>query len=563
MRKVLRKLISATLLLVLPIGATAHVTTFDNKIITISQQNFTSTTYLSSSDGESNRCAWTTTDTPTAENLFFYDATNKKLVSVTTGQVLRLTASNGHATWNSGTVDATVEFDASTASGYETKHLVRIDSDTRSLFNAGGAKSDAGKPVLVSTTTKGYILTVEEATAPAATFENKLGEYFTNTFVVPTSSTAYGEYSCTELDVVLTECKGISTSATFDAIKEAVSRLSDAIVMNVPKAGDFLRIRSVADNSYYLAAGSVTKVNTNDCASFETGKEATGETIFYYDGFHLINYSLGFSLANNSNFCGYAGEGEGTTITFQASTGATGQFNIYFLGTSGNRCLYCNTSTGRTDAGGTVDASAGYRYTLEKVTELPLTVSEAGYATFIAPVALEIPNDVEAYMVDEEPADGKIKVKKVTETTNNGLIVKANPGTYNFPIVYQYENPTGTEISDYLKGSHITETISQDENVYIFGKKDSKIGFFKMSSGDRQIHAYRAYYCPREEESGEGAAGISAFIIDEGSITGINDAVATDAADTTDASTYDLQGRRVSAPTKGLYIKGGKKIYVK
>ena len=28
-------------------------------------------------------------------------------------------------------------------------------------------------------------------------------------------------------------------------------------------------------------------------------------------------------------------------------------------------------------------------------------------------------------------------------------------------------------------------------------------------------------------------------------------------------ATYDLQGRRVEAPTKGLYIQNGKKVYVK
>ena len=34
-------------------------------------------------------------------------------------------------------------------------------------------------------------------------------------------------------------------------------------------------------------------------------------------------------------------------------------------------------------------------------------------------------------------------------------------------------------------------------------------------------------------------------------------------ADTADAPVYDLQGRRVANPTHGVYIVGGKKVFVK
>ena len=61
------------------------------------------------------------------------------------------------------------------------------------------------------------------------------------------------------------------------------------------------------------------------------------------------------------------------------------------------------------------------------------------------------------------------------------------------------------------------------------------------------------------EKSPANARALS--IVFEGETTGIS-TVKTD-ADTKDAAVYDLQGRRVMQPTKGLFIVGGKKVVVK
>ena len=50
-------------------------------------------------------------------------------------------------------------------------------------------------------------------------------------------------------------------------------------------------------------------------------------------------------------------------------------------------------------------------------------------------------------------------------------------------------------------------------------------------------------------------------IVFEGETTGIS--TAKTAADTKDAAVYDLQGRRVMQPTRGLFIVGGNKVVVK
>ena len=50
-------------------------------------------------------------------------------------------------------------------------------------------------------------------------------------------------------------------------------------------------------------------------------------------------------------------------------------------------------------------------------------------------------------------------------------------------------------------------------------------------------------------------------IVHEGETTGINAVKTT--VDTKDAAVYDLQGRRVMQPTKGLFIVNGKKVVIK
>ena len=50
-------------------------------------------------------------------------------------------------------------------------------------------------------------------------------------------------------------------------------------------------------------------------------------------------------------------------------------------------------------------------------------------------------------------------------------------------------------------------------------------------------------------------------IVFEGTTTGIN--AVSSSADKMDGEWYDLSGRRVAQPAKGIYVKNGKKVIVK
>lgn len=90
-------------------------------------------------------------------------------------------------------------------------------------------------------------------------------------------------------------------------------------------------------------------------------------------------------------------------------------------------------------------------------------------------------------------------------------------------------------------------------NIYVLNKGTQGIGFYKLKS-DGNLGANKAYLT----YSG-GAGAREFFLFDEA--TGIEMPTVEDNADA-DAVVYDLQGRRVVNPTKGLYIVNGKKVFI-
>lgn len=108
-----------------------------------------------------------------------------------------------------------------------------------------------------------------------------------------------------------------------------------------------------------------------------------------------------------------------------------------------------------------------------------------------------------------------------------------------------------------LEGNQLVGTataITNPGNAYVLNKKSDVVGFYKLSSTGT-IGANKAYLT----YSGGGAAAARGFFLfDE--TTGIEMPTAEDG--NADAVVFDLQGRRVLNPTKGLYIVNGKKVFI-
>ena len=353
---------------------------------------------------------------------------------------------------------------------------------------------------------------------------------------------------------VLQKYAGVLTVDEVNTAKtnlEAAAADDSKFIINTPADGSYIRIRatSSADAGMpYLTSdlSDVEKMTTR--AALVSGANDAANSIFYYKDQKLIAYGTGYKVTSNSNFLGYNGIADGTVVTFKAASEAHGEYNVFF--NNGGRKLYTQVSGGKyyTDA---YDGNHNRcRFWIENVTKIPVSVSAAGYATLYAPVALTIPQNVQAYTASF--ADNKVTLTPIEGTipANTGVVIEAAEGSYDFVIT----TTEATATSD-LRGDVATANVDAASAAYILGKTDAQgVGFFKLNSTDREIKGGRAYYVAPN-------GGAAAYLFN-GNVTGL-EAIKT-ALNDANAPIYDLSGRKVAKAVKGgLYIKNGQKFIVK
>ena len=115
---------------------------------------------------------------------------------------------------------------------------------------------------------------------------------------------------------------------------------------------------------------------------------------------------------------------------------------------------------------------------------------------------------------------------------------------------------SSNEDANSLKGviSSSGRTVTDPSTTYVLNYTAANgVGFYKLAGGNT-LEAYKAYLL-----YDGGGAGARAFIgFDEA--TGIEGVSVNENFE--NGEVYDLQGRRVAQPTKGLYIVNGKKVFV-
>ena len=92
---------------------------------------------------------------------------------------------------------------------------------------------------------------------------------------------------------------------------------------------------------------------------------------------------------------------------------------------------------------------------------------------------------------------------------------------------------------------------------YILAKKNGNVGLYPLS-GKGTLKPYSAYLQLKKAPS---SRGLVLNFEEEGTPTGVGHTEITESTEMADAI-YDLQGRRIEKPKKGLYIVNGKKVLV-
>ena len=209
--------------------------------------------------------------------------------------------------------------------------------------------------------------------------------------------------------------------------------------------------------------------------------------------------------------------------------------------TAGNLMLYKRTQTG------------GTGYSLASEVEVP--VSAVKYATLYSDVPLTVPTGVEAYTIVVEGDVAKVKDTYAAGdaiAANTAVVIAADADDYTFSVA-----ASGTAPSDNnLMGTVTEETITADWTNYKYYKLANDatdgIGFYLFNDTNDNF------------TNGAGKAYLRTSA--SATVRGFSFADIVSAIESTKAESqhggaiYDLQGRRVEKPGKGLYIVGGKKV---
>ena len=231
------------------------------------------------------------------------------------------------------------------------------------------------------------------------------------------------------------------------------------------------------------------------------------------------------SMTNNISFVGtdeaVIASPKGPALQFNKTSGQT-RFR-YFTGTQ----------------------TAVQLYKKMAATSYDITIGSTGYKTLISAVSATLPVGVTAYKAISA-GEGKVKLTSVASIkAGSAYVLKGTPSTnYTLTVTDTPEEPTGNilEISD--------ENTSN--GVYVLANGSSGAGFYKWMGGS--LGAGRVIV-PASAVSG-AAREYMEFSFDDNA-TAIE---AVKAQNIENSEFFDLQGRCVAQPTKGLYIVNGKKV---
>ena len=186
-----------------------------------------------------------------------------------------------------------------------------------------------------------------------------------------------------------------------------------------------------------------------------------------------------------------------------------------------------------------------------------------GGATLVSENALDFTSaTVEAYIATAAEG-GSVTFSRVNKVpANTPLYLKAaSVITEDIPVL---DGDAETITTNLLKGSASATTpltSDADTKYYVFGVLDGDAGFYPVGTDKTLTSAAGKAYLELTAAQAAAAARISMVFNDGSETTGITTAEVSPARENN--AWYTLQGVRVAQPTRGIYVRNGKKIFVK
>ena len=269
-----------------------------------------------------------------------------------------------------------------------------------------------------------------------------------------------------------------------------------------------------------------------------------------------------------SSTSGYYGIAPATTTALTANTflhavafGRTKAQDTYCKSDIGDYVTYWNFQENGRD-------TQPSQWTFDAVDEIGITIGASGYASVNYDFPVKFPAGVKVYKKALEAAT-YIKLEEipagsdgcVSLPTGNAAFVAGTPGA-SVTLEILLDEPEAIEGGTGVNGTYLATTFDATSAASIYGiaNVDGVVAFYKMKA-NTTIKQNKGYI-----ESDKSNAPRMELTFGEGETTGIESLLEDNSRrESIDTSVlYDLNGRRVLYPSRGIYVTaGGQRIFLK
>ena len=334
--------------------------------------------------------------------------------------------------------------------------------------------------------------------------------------------------------------------------------------INYPATG-YYRLKSVSAETY-LQAESASQLTVGSSTAASTIAYLTGS-----NGSYTIQMQGAYVRPQSNNSAAILGASQTLTLSspLNASNEVVPGKVTVFGGQSATDYLRVNEGNvvGLATGNSPNNNTAAY-WTLEDATSFTGTLTNANdntgaghsYASLCVPFAISGLTGAEAYAPTR--SGNMLDLGEGASTVVAGtpviLVGASGAGSYTATINTGSAPVTSPATTNDLTGTFTGTSLDCTAN-YVLGfdvDNSNRIGFYHVTDGSSfALSANRAYLV-----SDGGGEEVKGFALNFDTATGISEVVN---GNTVNVQCYDLSGRRVSRPTRGLYIAGGRKVVVK
>ena len=183
----------------------------------------------------------------------------------------------------------------------------------------------------------------------------------------------------------------------------------------------------------------------------------------------------------------------------------------------------------------------------------PAVTDGKAYSSIWLPFSVEIPEGVRAYKAHVDYTTNQLvcgEVKNILPGGQGAILISEKAQE----IVLAPATADVAPLQDNdLKGTNVTLARNQNVTTFVLNGSKGEIGFYPYTGTN--IAKYKAYVQVDKELAAQGLR------FSFGTATDIENTLTEGEGEAKEY--YDLSGRRVAQPTKGLYIVNGKKMYIK